>query len=82
MAKETGLQNVSKKKMHWGPYPVLTFSGDRPNGSVFFMAWVGINSPEGWTLLLDYRLPAGKGHPTSAERAIWQHLLEDTTAAR
>ena len=80
MVKAVGAKNVSTKKLHWGTYPVLEFTGDRPNGSPFFTAWVGINSPDGWALFIDYRVPKGEGHPTKDEQAIWQHLMEDTKA--
>jgi len=77
-----GLKNVKSTKTKWGSYPVLTLTGDRPDGSPIFVAWVGINSPEGWTILVDYRLPSGKGHPSDEEKKIWDNFLNQTKAEK
>lgn len=76
--RAAGLKNVKSAKTKWGPYPVLSLTGDRPDGVPFFIAWIGINSPEGWAIVIDYRVPRGKGHPTDEERQIWNRLLSET----
>ena len=73
-----GLKKVKSSKTKWGVYPVLSLTGERPDGSPVFVAWVGINSPDGWTILIDYRVPQGKGHPTDGERKIWEKFLSET----
>jgi hypothetical protein len=73
-----GLKKVKSSKIKWGNYPVLTLTGERPDGSPVFVAWIGINSPDGWTILVDYRVPKGKGHPTNEETKIWETFLKET----
>ena len=73
-----GLKKVKSAKTKWGAYPVLSLTGERPDGSPVFVAWIGINSPDGWTVLVDYRVPRGEGHPTKEERKIWESFLSDT----
>jgi hypothetical protein len=73
-----GMQKVKSKKLKWGDYPVLSLTGERPNGSPVYVAWIGINSPDGWTILVDYRVPKGKNHPTRDERKIWDTFLSET----
>jgi hypothetical protein len=76
-----GFRDVNKQKLRWGPYPVLAVTGTRPDGTPFYAAWVGTNTPEGWTIMLDYRVPRGAGHPTAAESDIWNRLMRETTAS-
>ncbi len=73
-----GLKEVKSGKAKWGSYPVLSLTGERPDGSPVFVAWIGINSPDGWTVLVDYRVPHGEGHPTKEERKIWERFLSET----
>lgn len=73
-----GLKNAKTKKSKWGKYPVLSLTGERPNGTPVFIAWIGINSPDGWTILVDYRVPIGPGHPTVEEQQIWDDFLNLT----
>lgn len=73
-----GLKKVKSDKTKWGAYPVLSLTGERPDGSPVFVAWVGINSPDAWTILIDYRVPRGEGHPTKEEKKIWEKFLSDT----
>jgi hypothetical protein len=39
-----GLKKVKSAKTKWGDYPVLSLTGERPDGSPVFVAWIGINS--------------------------------------
>jgi len=73
-----GLKKVKSAKTKWGDYPVLSLTGERPDDSPVFVAWVGINSPDAWTILIDYRVPRGEGHPTKEERKIWERFLSET----
>ena len=73
-----GLKKVKSAKTKWGDYPVLSLTGERPDGSPVFVAWVGINSPDGWTILIDYRIPRGDGHPSKDEKQIWERFLSET----
>ena len=77
-----GVRNVQSKKTKWGDYPVLSLTGERPNGSAVFIAWIGINSPDGWTIFVDYRVPTGKSHPSAEEKKIWEAFLRNTKPAK
>ncbi len=77
-----GLKKVKSSKSKWGDYPVLSLTGERPDNSPVFVAWVGINSPDGWTILVDYRVPKGKEHPTKEEQQIWKRFLTETKPAK
>jgi hypothetical protein len=74
----SGTKKVKSSKSKWGDYPVLSVAGERPDGSPVFVAWVGINSPDGWAMLIDYRVPPQKGHPTVEEKKIWEKFLNET----
>lgn len=73
-----GVKGVKVAKRKWGDYPVLSVTGERPDGSPVFAAWVGINSPDGWTIKIEFRVPKGKGHPTREEKQIWERFLTET----
>lgn len=73
-----GFHDVDILKYQWGAYPVLSATGTRPNGSPFFVAWVGINTPEGWALIIDYRVPRSEDYSPKDAAAIWRNFLEHT----
>jgi len=75
---KSGIKNVKLRKLAWGDYPLLELTGTRPDGSVVRIVWVGLNTPGGWTLMIDYRLPIGEGHPSKEELAIWNDFIEKT----
>jgi hypothetical protein len=50
------------------------------DGAPMFVAWVGANTPEEWTVLINYRVPHGKGHPTEEEVKTWERFLTETKA--
>lgn len=72
-----GMKHVKITKTKWGDYPVLAATGERPDGSTFYVAWVGINV-ESWALIIDYRYPKKKGHPSDDEKKIWETFLTKT----
>ena len=74
----SGVRNVNTRKTKWGNYPVLVLTGDAPEGLSMFTAFVGINSPDGWVIVINYRVPSGKGHPTESEKAIWDRFINET----
>ncbi len=76
----TGTKDLKVQKFTWGSHPVLAVTGKRPNGAPIHLAWIGLNSPDGWTLLVDYKTPKGEGHPTSEETKIWEDFLTQSTA--
>lgn len=72
----TGLKKVKTAKTEWGEYPVLSMTFENPlDGATMFVAWVGLNSPDGWTVLVNHRIPQAKGHPTNEELKIWERFL-------
>lgn len=79
---KAGLRKVQSAKTKWGSYPVLSLTGERPDGSPVFVTWLGINSRDGWTVFIDYRVPKGKEHPTKEERQIWETFLNETKPAK
>lgn len=77
-----GVKHAKSARTKWGDYPVLSLTGERPDGSPVFVAWMGFNSPDGWTVLIDYRVPKGGGHPTREEQQIWERFLRDTKVVK
>lgn len=75
---KAGHKNVKSSKLRWGKYPVLSLTGEKADKSEFFFAWIGVNSPDGWAIVADFRTPRGEGHPTKAEREIWETFLSKT----
>lgn len=76
--RSLGLKNLKTAKNKWGAYPVFSVTGNRSDGSTFYMAWIGINSRDGWTIVVDYRVPMGADHPTKEEQQIWENFLTQT----
>lgn len=62
----------------WGAYPILAVR-TKIEDKLIFMAWVGLNDPSGWTLMLNLVYPEKKGHPTKKDRQLWESLLMKTT---
>lgn len=82
-SKASGLKKVKTAKTKWGDYPVLSMTFENPlDGATMFVAWVGANTPEEWTVLINYRVPQGKKHPTKEEIRIWETFLRDTKAQK
>jgi len=82
-SKASGLKNVKVAKSKWGNYPVLSMTFENPlDGATMFVAWVGANTPEEWTVLINYRVPQGKGHPTKEELKTWERFLSETKAQK
>jgi hypothetical protein len=82
-SKASGLKNVRVAKTKWGDYPVLSMRFENPlDGASMFVAWVGANTPEEWTVLINFRVPQGKGHPTKEELKIWERFLSETKAQK
>jgi hypothetical protein len=82
-SKASGLKKVKVAKTAWGSYPVLSMTFENPlDGATMFIAWVGTNTSEEWTVLINYRVPKGKGHPTKEELRIWERFLSETKAQK
>ena len=82
-SKASGLKNVKVGKIKWGSYPVLSMTFENPlDRATMFVAWVGANTPEEWTILINYRVPQGKGSPTKEELRIWDKFLSETKAQK
>jgi hypothetical protein len=73
----SGVKNVKSTKTKWGNYPVFVLTGDA-KGTAMFTAFVGLNSPDGWALVVNYRVPTGKGHPTDEEKKIWERFINES----
>jgi hypothetical protein len=79
----SGLKKVKVAKTKWGNYPVLSMTFENPlDHATMFVAWVGANIPEEWVVLINYRVPQGKGHPTKEELKIWERFLSETKAQK
>ena len=57
---------------------MLTFTGQARSGVAMFTAFLGTNSPEGWVIAINYRVPTAAGHPTSEEAKIWERFVNET----
>ncbi|MDB6054509.1 MAG: hypothetical protein JWN25_2032 [Verrucomicrobiales bacterium] len=77
-----GMKQVKTARTKWGSYPVLLLTGERPDGSNINIAWVGLNTPRGETLAIDYQHGHGAGHPTKEERAIWDTFVKQTKSRK
>jgi hypothetical protein len=78
---DPSIKNAKITKRKWGKYPVMSMSFEQPDGSTIFTAWVGLNL-NGWTVLIKYCIPQGKGHPTDEEKKIWERFLSETKAQK
>ncbi|CAN5755758.1 hypothetical protein BH09VER1_BH09VER1_12690 [soil metagenome] len=74
----SGVKNVKIRKTKWGDFPVLALTGQAKSGLAMFTAFLGINSPDGWVIAINYRIPTAKGHPTDEEKKIWERFLNET----
>ncbi len=71
------LKHVKVQFLKWGSYPVVAMENKHQNETIMY-AWVGLNAPDGETLLINYLFPNGKKHPTKEERALWNKFLTET----
>jgi hypothetical protein len=73
-----GGREVHIRKIFWGPYPVVFAETLSQGGVYFFVAWVGLNQPDGRTLMFTFLTPDYKNRPTSKELGLWYHFLLNT----
>jgi hypothetical protein len=72
------LKELKTKKVQWNKYPVLAFSGIRPNGTAAVGAWVGLNSADGLTFFFDFRGRSKNGKLVPEDQRIWDDILRET----
>jgi len=73
-----GVKDVVVKKTKWGEFPVLHFRGVRSDGRVATGAWVGLNSPDGFTMFFDFRSRSADGKIAKQDERIWETFLTST----
>lgn len=73
-----GVTDVVVTKSKWGEFPVLHFRGVRPDGRVALGAWVGLNSPDGFTMFFDFRSRSAGGKVPESDEKIWKTFLTNT----
>jgi hypothetical protein len=73
-----GVKDVAIKKTKWGEFPVLHFRGVRSDGRVSHGAWVGFNSPDGFTMFFDFRSPSSDGKMPEEDEKVWETFLTKT----
>lgn len=71
-----GAKNFSEKHLKWGTYPIYATKIDFPEKQTH-SAWIGLNSPEGWTLFAELVYPE-KNQPAEQSLAFWNHFLNNT----
>jgi hypothetical protein len=76
--KAGGVKDVVVKKTKWGEFPVLHFRGVRTDGRVATGAWVGFNSPDGFTMFFDFRSRSADGKIPKEDEKIWDTFLMKT----
>jgi hypothetical protein len=77
MMKAIDPKGFTSFKTNWGPYPVQAVKVQM-EGHTLMMAWVGLNSPEGWTLLFNFVYPDQKGRPDKKDMVLWENFLKNT----
>lgn len=78
--RKLGGRELRIRKLNWGPFPVLCAECVSLGGTHYYMAWVGLNEPDGKTLMFTLLAPDRKNIPTSLELAIWYHFLHNSKA--
>lgn len=79
MLKKEYPKEFASIETQWGDYPILAIKS-KLEDSLVFIAWVGLNDPEGgWTLMFNLVYPDKKGHPNKKDRQLWESLLMKTT---
>jgi hypothetical protein len=73
------LEGLSTKKISWAQYPVLHFTGIRKNGTVASGAWLGLNSPDGWTVFFDFRGRSKDKKLLPEDQKLWDAILKTAT---
>lgn len=79
MSKAMSLRDVEITKKKWGPYPLLIWTGKRPDGSSFHSMWIGLNTPDGWTILVDYRMPQKAEGGGAVYEQVWRDFVDGTS---
>lgn len=73
------MPGVKIKKLMWGnTYPVMPVNVELGEEKAF-LAWMGLNSPNGYALMFGLTYPMEKGHPNEEDLSLWNRFLEETT---
>jgi len=73
--KVIGGKKLTIKKLRWGDYPILYVRGISLSGTRYHVAFLGLNQPNGETLMLNFLSPSDNNKPTEEEAALWVDLL-------
>jgi len=75
-----GEKLFTEKKMIGG-FPALIVTGKRADGTIGRSLWLGCNSPDGWTIYIDYRTPVKASEEEQKQyAAIWNDFINKTVA--
>lgn len=72
-----GVSNFRDVSVRWGNYPVYAVAGDVADQSIF-IAWVGLNDPEGRTIKFQLLYPEKNRRPGPEDAKLWEDFLNNT----
>lgn len=73
-----GFTEIKVKKGQWGIFPYRELQAKGPKGRRYYQMWVGLNSKEGATLLLQFLYPEYLNEPTQTQKSIWENFVKKT----
>lgn len=73
--KVLGGRQLKMRKSMWGEYPVLIVSGISHGGNFYYLAYIGLNQPDGKCLMLTFLSSSENNRASEGELAIWDRLL-------
>ena len=77
-AKTMSFRKSKSEKRSWGTYPLLIWTGERADGTEFHSMWIGLNTPDGWTILVDYRTPLDPKNEVTEYERIWTEFVQES----
>lgn len=74
---QMGFTEFTGKKFIWGCFPGYATAASC-NDLAMHIAWVGLNTTEGWTMKFQLVYAEGKNKPSEADLALWDQFLHQT----
>ncbi len=72
-------QEFDAREIKWGDYPLIAVRA-KIEDKLVFIAWVGMNDPEGrWVLMFNLVYPDENDRPNEGDLQLWENLLTTST---
>lgn len=78
--KILGGRQLKMRKSWWGEYPILIVNGISQGGDFYYLAYIGLNQPDGKCLMLTFLPSSENNRASEGEFALWDRLLSSSSS--